>query len=92
VKNCPEEKDADMLVHNRFDQECEDVDGNPVKCDGWIFSSNSELHNLMYVLEAFDAYGMCLSVDSTYKVLHNGWALTTLIAETLIDSHDGNHI
>ena len=80
-----------MLVLKTFQQESQDDDGNPVVCDGWIFSSYHELDNFIAVLKAYKETGLCLSVDSTYKVTNNGWTLTALIADNLIESRGGKY-
>ena len=81
--------DDQMLVLDLFCQEAKNEEGNIVSCDGWVFTSLTELRNLYAVLRCQYTHGLSVAVDATYKILHNGWAMTNLISESIVDSNLG---
>jgi DNA-binding IscR family transcriptional regulator len=78
----------EMLVLQKFTQTTTVESENAVS-EGWVFSSQALLLNLVHVLEATDGKDVYLSCDGTYKLLHNGWVLINLISETLVDCDGG---
>ena len=78
-----------MIVLAEFDQECLDDEDNLVKCAGWVFCSASEFGNMHSCFEAQARDGLSIQMDSTHKLLFNGWALTALNAESVISSTGG---
>lgn len=83
-----------MIVLGEFEQDCMDDDDNLVKCSGWIFCSASEYDNMLSVFTEHSRKGNGLSIqmDSTHKLLFNGWALTALNAETVVSSEGGKRV
>ena len=82
-------KGGGMIVLGFFDQPSKDDDGELVRCEGWFFCSIQEFGNILAVFDSQKDEGLSIQLDTTHKMLFNGWALTGLNAETVLQSSGG---
>jgi hypothetical protein len=81
-----------MIVLGDFQQETENDEGVLVQCQGWVFCSKDELLNCKAFFECTGGENLYASFDTTFKLLYNGWTLSNMITETIVESKGGNII
>ena len=82
-------EDCTIQVISTFKQRAINDDGDSVLCEGWTFTCKAEIYNLIAVLNCQNRRGLSVAIDTTYKVLQNGWSVSTIIAETIVSSEGG---
>jgi|AntRauMFilla1563_2_1112583.scaffolds.fasta_scaffold136712_1 hypothetical protein len=83
---------SELIVLGQFKKLTPVEDGPDFECDGWIFTCQAELVNLMTMLETTGGKNLYVSLDGTHKLLYNGWILINFISETIIDSEGGEYV